>query len=107
MPSSSRSCECEPISAWRSNSACRVQAARDLSCNSDAPGGDYIKVNAESARTRVSFECTIERVTGGWRAHASLRDPIGLIVERRVRDAPTKREAIMAATDALSAHWTW
>ena len=70
-------------------------------------GGDTIRMNAESAKRRVSYECTLERVKGGWRAHASLTDHIGLIVERRVRDAPTKGEAILAATDALSPHWTW
>jgi hypothetical protein len=66
-----------------------------------------MKVNSESGKPRASYECTVERVADGWRADAVLRDHIGLIVERQVRDAPTQIEAIEAATDALSTRWSW
>jgi hypothetical protein len=66
-----------------------------------------MRVNSESDRPRAFYACTVACVASGWRADAVLRDEVGLIVEREVRDAPTQLEAILAATDALSTRWTW
>ena len=67
-----------------------------------------MKVNLEDGKPRALFECTLESVGDDrWRATAVLRNRLGTILDRQVREASTQWAARVAATDALSTRWTW
>lgn len=66
-----------------------------------------MKVNLEDGKPPAVFDCTLERAGEGWRATAVLRNRLGAILDRQVREASTQWAARVSATDALSTRWAW
>jgi hypothetical protein len=65
------------------------------------------KVNLEDGKPRAYFECTLESAGERWRATAVLRNRLGVILDRQMKEASTQWAARVAATDALSTRWAW
>lgn len=65
-------------------------------------------VNLDDGKPPAFFDCTLERVgEDRWRATAVLRNRLGVVLDRQVREASTQWAARVAATDALSTRWAW